>query len=45
MTLPHVTGVVELLGPLLPGGGVGGAVQAVVVKVPEPLAFTFQEKS
>lgn len=43
--LPYVAGVVKLLGPLLPGGGVGGAVQAVVVDVPEPLAFTFKDTS
>lgn len=43
--LPYVAGVVKLLSPLLPGGGVGGAVQAVVVDVPEPLAFTFKDTS
>lgn len=41
-TLPCVTGVVKLFCPLLPGGGVGGAIQAIVVDVPEPLAFTFR---
>lgn len=41
--LPDVAGVVKLFGPLFPGGGVGGAVQAVVVDVPEPLAFTFKD--
>lgn len=38
--IPCVTGIIELFGPLLSGGGVGGAIQAVVVDVPEPLAFT-----
>ncbi len=38
--LPCVTGVVKLFSPLLPGGGVSGAIQAIVVNVPEPLAFT-----
>lgn len=38
---PCVTGVIKLLGPLLPGGGIGRAVQTIVVNVPEPLAFTF----
>lgn len=40
-TSPCVTGVIKLLGPLLPGGGIGRAVQTIVVNVPEPLAFTF----
>lgn len=43
--LPCVAGVVELFCPLFPGGGVCGAVQAVVVDVPEPLAFTFKDTS
>ena len=34
--VPGVGGVVEVLRPLLPERSVGGAVQAVVVNVPDP---------
>lgn len=43
--LPDVAGVVEIFCPLLPCGSAGGAVQAVVVNVPEPFAFTCTSKS
>lgn len=43
--LPDVAGVVEFFCPLLPCGSAGGAVQAVVVNVPEPFAFTFTSTS
>ena len=43
VSLPCVTGVVKFLSPFLPGGGTGGAIQTVVVNVPEPLAFTFMD--
>lgn len=39
--LPDVAGVIEFFCPLLPCGSAGGAIQAVVVNVPEPFAFTF----
>ena len=42
--VPYVGGVVEVLRPLLPGECVGGAVQAVVVDVPEPLALTCRQQ-
>lgn len=41
--LPWVIDVIKLFSPLLPGQGVGGAIQAIVVDVPEPLAFTFTD--
>lgn len=41
--LPCVTGVIKLFSPLLPGSGTGGAIQAIVVNIPEPLAFTFRD--
>lgn len=41
--LPCVTSVVKFFSPLLPGGGASGAIQAIVVNVPEPLAFTFTD--
>lgn len=43
VTLPYVTGVIKLFSPLLSGGGISGAIQSIVVDVPEPLAFTFTE--
>lgn len=43
--LPDIVGVIEFFCPLLPRGSVGGAIQAVVVNVPEPLAFTFTSMS
>lgn len=43
--LPDVAGVVEFFCPLLPCGSAGGAIQAVVVNVPEPFAFTFTSTS
>jgi len=42
--LPNITGVIELLCPFLPGQGVRGTIQAVVVKVSEPLALTLKEQ-
>lgn len=44
-TAPCVTGVIKVLGPLLPGGGVGGAIEAVIVDVPEPFSFTLPSKT
>lgn len=41
--LPYVSGVIKLFSPLLPGEGVGGAIQTIVVNVPEPLAITFTD--
>lgn len=43
--LPNITGVIELLCPLLPGHGVRGTIQAIVVNVSEPLALTLKNNS
>lgn len=43
-TAPYVTGVIKVLCPLLPGGGVGGAIEAVIIDVPEPFSFTLTTK-
>lgn len=43
--LPDVAGVIEFFCPLLPCGSAGGAIQAVVVNVPEPFTFTFTSMS
>ena len=42
--LPNVAGVIELFSPFLPGQGISGAVQAVVVDVSEPFALAFKKE-